>query len=92
MRYHHILDPKTGKPADSGLVSVTIVCSSGLTADALSTAMFVLGPEKASDYWRAHADEFQMIMVTTDNQVLYTSGLSGKFTMIAKNYTSSVIS
>ena len=92
VRYHHILDPKTGKPADSGLVSVTIVCSSGLTADALSTAMFVLGPEKASDYWRAHADEFQMIMVTTDNQVLYTSGLSGKFTMIAKNYTSSVIS
>ena len=92
VRYHHILDPKTGKPADNGLVSVTIVCSSGLTADALSTAMFVLGPDKASDYWRAHADEFQMILVTTDNQVLYTSGLSGKFTMMAKNYTSSVIS
>ena len=54
--------------------------------------MFVLGPDKATEYWRAHSDEFQMIMVTTDNRVLYTSGLNDKFTMMAENYTASEIS
>ena len=77
--YHHIIDPKTGYPAESGLVSVTIVSSDGTLADGLSTSLFIMGEEKAADFWREHKDEFDAILMSDDGTLYVTEGLENDF-------------
>ena len=77
--YHHILDPSTGRPADTGLASVTIVSADGALADALSTACFVMGPEKAEAFWRERPETFDMILILADGSMLVTEGIAGAF-------------
>lgn len=78
--YWHILDPSTGYPADSGLESVTIIGPEGKMCDALSTALFVMGAEKAEDYWRENGG-FDMILVTDEKEIILTEGISDDFTL-----------
>ena len=76
VRYWHILDPETGKPARSGMKSVTIVSADDTLADALSTALFVMGPERAADFWRVHRAEFGAVWLTDDERLFVTEGLT----------------
>lgn len=78
MRYHHILDPHTGFPAQSGLLSVTVVAENDLLADALSTALFVVGEEKALQLYRQRGD-FELILLTQDGRLTVTQGLADCF-------------
>ena len=79
-RYHHILNPKTGQPADSGLISVTIVSKDGTLADGLSTSLFIMGKEKGEKYWKKHADLFDVIWLEKDGTITITQGLQDIFT------------
>ena len=78
--YHHIIDPSTGYPANNGLTSVTIVSDDGTLADGLSTSLFIMGPEKAQEYWKKHSDEFDTILVKDDGSILVSEGIADKFT------------
>lgn len=86
--YHHIIDPSTGYPADSGLLSVTVVAAdngpdwagagNGAMCDAFSTALFIMGEEQALDFWRNGGYDFDLVLVTEDGRVVITAGLADR--------------
>ena len=79
-RYIHILDPTTAKPVENGIRSVTILCDNGTAADALSTALFVMGLDKATAYYQAHPD-FDFIILTDNDNLYITEGIMDDFTL-----------
>lgn len=77
-QYGHIIDPATGYPAKNGLVSASIIASEGKLADALSTAIYVMGLEEAVEYWKT-SGAFEMILVTEEHEVYITEGIQEDF-------------
>lgn len=73
--YIHILDPKTGRPVKGDLASASVISDDGTLADALSTALYIMGREKAVDYWRRHEGEFEMILITNEGNIYVTEDI-----------------
>jgi thiamine biosynthesis lipoprotein len=73
-RYHHIIDPKTGRSAGE-VRSVTVIGPDATTTDGLSTSVFVLGPERGLALVERIAD-VDAVIVRRDGKVLYSSGLA----------------
>jgi thiamine biosynthesis lipoprotein len=79
VRYHHILNPETGYPAN-GLVSVTVICSDAVRADGLSTALFVMGAQRGMEL-ATRLPGVDVMMVTSEGKVLCSPGLQGNMTV-----------
>ena len=88
--YWHIIDPDTGFPADSGLLSVTVVGEDGALCDGLSTALFIMGKDKALALWQARRD-FEVVLVEESGVVTVTGGLADSFTLTNDRYTLDVV-
>lgn len=79
-QYGHIINPATGYPAESELVSATVVAEEGRLCDALSTALFVMGLDRAVDYWQEHQN-FDMILLTKNGEIYLTNDIVDAFTL-----------
>lgn len=88
--YWHIIDPATGRPAENGLISVTIVGEKGVYCDALSTSLFIMGKEKATEFWKNYGD-FDMVLVSDNGEVTVTEGIADKFSLTNDDYSLSVL-
>lgn len=83
--YHHIIDPTTGYPSEAGLASVTVISENGAQADALTTALFVMGKERAVDFWNSYGsgdneiDEFEIVLVDDEGKVIVSDGIEADF-------------
>ena len=90
-RYHHIMDPSTGAPADNGVTGVTIVLDrpdnfeEAMIADVLSTIVFVKGAEDGMNFIKA-IDGADALIATSDNKLISTQGLKNKIGDISEEY------
>lgn len=80
VRYHHILDPRTGYPARQ-LMSVTVIAPDAVTADAWATAFFVMGKTEAL-YIAEKTPGLDVILVTNDEEIIFSSGIKKRFTIL----------
>jgi len=84
-RYHHILDATIGYPADTGIISTSIITESGIDADALSTSIYLIGLDEGRKLIES-LDGVEAIFVTKDKEVYTTSGLKDNFELTNEEF------
>ena len=83
-KYIHIFDKTTGRPAETDLVSATVICDNGLKSDQLSTAVFIGGTKKLGEFF---ADKsIKLIAVDTDGNIHISKELEDKITLEDKQH------
>lgn len=84
--YHHIFDPHTGYPAQTGVIAVTVISENSTMADALSTALFVMGIKDGIDLVE-RTDDVEAIFFTQANEVYVSKGLQNSIEITNETYT-----
>ncbi len=81
--YHHIIDPRTGYPSESDLLSVAVIGQSGIECDVMSTYLFIMGSEEVLK----HIDDYNLLViaVTEDKEVIVSEGLRERFSLNTDN-------
>lgn len=84
--YHHILDPDTGYPADTELLSVSIISDNSFDADALSTSIYIMGLKKGMKFIE-EMEDVEVMFITDELEVYISSGLKNKIEITDEKFT-----
>ena len=84
-KYNHIINPVTGYPSDSNLLSVTIISRNSIDGDGLSTGVYILGLEKGMKLIET-LDGIEAVFITADKEIYVTSGIADKFKVSSNVY------
>ncbi|NGM82578.1 FAD:protein FMN transferase [Paenibacillus sp. 7124] len=87
VRYHHILDPRTGYPGQLGLKSLTIMSPNATDADALSTGVFLMGVEDGLKYLESLPEKVEGFFITEDNKIYATPGIRERLVLTDPTYS-----
>ncbi|AIQ62931.1 thiamine biosynthesis protein ApbE [Paenibacillus stellifer] len=87
VRYHHILDPRTGFPAQNGLKSLTIMSPNATDADALSTGVFLMGMDDGLKFLEALPEKVEGFFITDDNKIYATPGIKKRLVLTDPTYS-----
>ncbi|MDQ0196500.1 FAD:protein FMN transferase [Paenibacillus wynnii] len=87
VRYHHILDPRTGFPSQNGLKSITIMSPNATDADALSTGVFLMGLEEGMQYLESLPEKIEAFFITDDNKIYATPGIRERLQLTDPTYS-----
>lgn len=74
---HHILDPRTGKPAETDVLSATVIADKSLDADGYTTALIIMGADEALTF-AEQTPGIEAVLLTTNARLLKTTGLQGE--------------